>query len=156
VTKTGERSSPHEEVDMVRSTSLIRSTLLRIGAVAALVFGLLTITSGASALFGNPTNVASAGAVVPFVLWFNFGAGFAYVVASVGLWFFERWAAWLAVALAIATVIVFGLFGMHVASGGAYEMRTMWAMVVRASFWIVVAVLACATVNCLPWQTKRR
>lgn len=141
---------------MAKSTSLIRNTLLRIAAVAALVFGLLTITSGASALFGNPTNVASAGAVVPFVLWFNFTAGFAYVVASGGLWFFERWAAWLAAALAIATVIVFGLLGMHVASGGAYETRTMWAMVVRASFWIVVAVLACTTVNCVSWQAKRR
>jgi hypothetical protein len=83
-------------------------------------------------------------------------AGFAYVAASVGLWFFQRWAAWLAVALAFATVVAFGLFGVHVAQGGRYETRTLLAMVVRSTFWIVIAVLACSTVDCLSWQPKRR
>ena len=140
----------------MRSTSRIRNTLLRIAAVAALAFGLLTIRSGASVLFGDPLDAAGAGAVVPFVLWFNFTAGFANVAASAGLWFFQRWAAWLAIAIALATVVAFGLFGVHVAQGGPYETRTLLAMVVRSSFWIVITVIACSTVNCLPWQAKRR
>lgn len=37
---------------------------------------------------------------MPFVLWFNFLAGFAYIVAGVGLWMRRRWAMWLAVAIA--------------------------------------------------------
>ena len=36
----------------------------------------------------------AAGHYVPFVLWFNFLAGFAYIVAGVGLWMRRRWAAW--------------------------------------------------------------
>ena len=47
-----------------------------IAGVAAIAFGLLTLISGGSALFG----LVDMGAVVPFVLWFNFLAGFAYVV----------------------------------------------------------------------------
>ncbi len=52
--------------------------------------------------------------------------------------------------------VAFGLFGVHVAQGGPYETRTLLAMVVRSSFWIVITVIACSTVNCLPWQAKRR
>ncbi|MCB5412136.1 hypothetical protein [Pseudogemmobacter faecipullorum] len=39
-----------------------------IAGVAAIAFGLLTLISGGSALFG----LVDMGAVVPFVLWFNF------------------------------------------------------------------------------------
>tara|TARA_R110002110_G_scaffold239506_1_gene455438 strand:- start:59 stop:493 length:435 start_codon:yes stop_codon:yes gene_type:complete len=37
--------------------------------------------------------IRSAGHYGPFVVWFNFLAGFAYVVAGFGLWFRRRWAA---------------------------------------------------------------
>ena len=46
-----------------------------IAGAAAIAFGLVTLISGGSALFG----LVDMGAVVPFVLWFNFLAGFAYV-----------------------------------------------------------------------------
>ena len=36
-------------------------------------------------LFGGEAARAAAGQFMPFVLWFNFIAGFAYVVAGVGL-----------------------------------------------------------------------
>ena len=49
-----------------------------ISAVVAIVFGLATVISGGRALFGG----ADMGAVVPFVLWFNFLAGFAYVAGA--------------------------------------------------------------------------
>ena len=56
-------------------------TSLKPASIVAIIFGLLTIVSGGGALFGK----ADMGAVVPFVLWFNFFAGFAYVVAGFGL-----------------------------------------------------------------------
>ncbi|WP_202909560.1 hypothetical protein [Alkalilacustris brevis] len=57
---------------------LDRSRALFAAAALAIAFGLLTIASGGGAILG----VAEMGAVVPFVLWFNFFAGFAYVVAG--------------------------------------------------------------------------
>ena len=51
-----------------------------IAGVAAIAFGLLTLISGGSALFG----LVDMGAVVAFVLWFNFLAGFAYVGSAAG------------------------------------------------------------------------
>jgi hypothetical protein len=60
-----------------------------LAAGVAAAFGALTIASGGRALFGGGTE----GNVVPFVLWFNFLAGFAYVAAAAGLWRAARWGA---------------------------------------------------------------
>ena len=114
--------------------------LLRAAATIAAVFGIATIRAGGSVLFGD--GVQAAGNVVGFVLWFNFLAGFAYVVAGAGLWMRRHWSAHLALAIAAATVLVFGAFGIHVAAGGAFEARTAWAMTLRSVVWILIALLA--------------
>ena len=111
-------------------------------SLIAVGFGLLTIKEGGTILFGNAAARAAAGNYVPFVLWFNFLAGFAYVAAGIGLWRQQRWAAWLAAAIAVATALTFAAFGAHVASGGAYEQRTVIAMSLRTLVWTVIAVLA--------------
>ena len=108
-------------------------------AAVAVAFGLLTIASGGSTLFGGDAARQSAGAYVPFVLWFNFLAGFAYVLAGAGLWLERRWAVPLAFTIAGATLLVFAAFGMHVARGGAYEMRTVAAMTLRSVLWAAIA-----------------
>jgi hypothetical protein len=90
---------------------------LRIAAVVAVAFGALTILSGGTALFGGPEARAAVGDAVPFVLWFNFLAGFAYVAAGIGLW-------------------------LHVAAGGAFEPRTVGAMMLRSLVWLAIAILA--------------
>lgn len=126
-----------------------RSVGLDIAAMFALLFGLVTIRSGGAVVLGDAASVAAAGAFVGFVVWFNFLAGFAYVAAAIGLWFRAPWAAWFAVALALATLIAFAGFGVHVASGNPYEMRTVWAMLLRSAVWIVIAGLACWTLDCL-------
>jgi hypothetical protein len=114
---------------------------LRVLAGIAVVFGLMTIVSGGRALFGGPEARAAVGAAVGFVLGFNFLAGFAYVAAGIGLWRLQRWAAWLALAIAAGTAIVAAAFAWHVAGGGAYEMRTVGALALRLSFWVIVAVV---------------
>jgi hypothetical protein len=113
-------------------------TARAVGGVAA-AFGLLTISAGGSALFGGPAAREAAGAVVPFVLWFNFLAGFAYVAAGIGLWRRRRWAATLAIVIAASTVAVFAAFGVHVVRGGGYEMRTVGAMTLRSLAWLAIA-----------------
>ena len=113
---------------------------MRTAAIVAVVFGAATIRAGGSVLFGD--GAQAAGNVVGFVLWFNFLAGFAYVVAGAGLWMRRRWSAQLALAIAAATVLVFGAFGIHVAAGGAFEARTAWAMMLRSAVWMLIALLA--------------
>ena len=108
----------------------------------AISFGLLTIRAGDTVLFGSAAARSAAGHYVPFVLWFNFLAGFAYVIAGVGLWLERRWAAWLAVVVAAATALVFAAFGVHVLAGGAYELRTVVAMSFRTLVWTAIAVVA--------------
>lgn len=111
-------------------------------AVAALAFGLLTLASGGRTLFGGEAARQAAGAYVAFVLWFNFLAGFAYVVAGAGLWLRRRWSAPLAAAIALATLLVFAALGVHALGGGAYEARTVAAMTLRAWFWVAIAGIA--------------
>lgn len=123
-------------------TNVPSDRLLRAAAVVAVLFGLMTIASGGSALFGGAAARQAAGAYVPFVLWFNFLAGFAYVAAGAGLWLRRRWAAMLALAIAGATLLVFAAFGVHVGSGGPYEMRTVGAMTLRSLVWIAIGWLA--------------
>ncbi len=69
-------------------------------------------------------------------------AGFAYVVAGAGLWRMQRWAVWLAVAIAAATAFTFAAFGVHVYSGGAFEPRTVAAMSLRTLLWSTIAPIA--------------
>lgn len=116
--------------------------LLRWLAIAAMGFGLVTIGSGGRALFGSPEARAAVGDAVPFVLWFNFLAGFAYVLAGAGLLGRRRWAVHASVVLAISTLLVFTAFGVHVIGGGAHEMRTVGAMTVRSLFWVAVATFS--------------
>ncbi|MEO6986642.1 MAG: hypothetical protein ABI155_15010 [Paralcaligenes sp.] len=111
-------------------------------SLVAIGFGLLTINEGGAILFGGEVARIAAGNYVPFVLRFNFLAGFAYVVAGTGLWAGRCWAAWLAITIAAATALAFAAFGAHVYVGGAYEMRTVIAMSLRTFVWAVIAAIA--------------
>ncbi len=117
----------------------ISDLLLKSLAVLAVLFGLLTVVSGGRTLFGGEAARLAAGAIVPFVLWFNFGAGFVYVACGLGLWGRRRWSVPLAVFIAVATGLVFAAFGVHAWNGGAYEARTVGAMALRTLLWTGIA-----------------
>lgn len=125
----------------MRSPLLKRSRWVGALAMVAVLFGLLTIVSGGRTLF-NAEAQQLAGNIVPFVLWFNFLAGFAYVIAGGGLWFRQRWALGLSIAIAAVTLLVFAAFGLQIWSGGNYEMRTVGAMSLRALVWLMISVVA--------------
>ncbi len=112
---------------------------LRAIALVAVLFGAATIYAGGNVLFGG--GGGAAGEYVPFVVWFNFIAGFAYVAAGIGIWQRRRWAGPLAAALAVLTAAVFAAFGVWVATGGHYEMRTVAAMTLRTGVWVAIAAL---------------
>lgn len=111
-------------------------------AIAAIAFGAMTVLSGGRALFGSLEARESLGNAVPFVLWFNFLAGFIYILAGVGFLLHRRWAVSVSLFLAVSTILIFAALGMHIMGGGAFEMRTVIAMTIRSLFWIVVTVVS--------------
>lgn len=111
-------------------------------SIVAVLFGLLTLKSGGAVLFTDGPAREAAGDYVPFVLWFNFTAGFFYIFAGVGLWFQQRWAVWLSEVILLATLLTFAFFGWHIYAGGVYEMRTVGAMSLRSIVWCVITCYA--------------
>ena len=118
------------------------SRFTKAAAIIAMVFGALTIISGGRALFGG----ADMGAVVPFVLWFNFLAGFAYIIAGYGLWRHASWARLAAMVIFAATALVFATFVVQVLRGVPWEGRTMGAMILRTLVWAWIAKVARSSV----------
>lgn len=129
------------------------SRLLPILGAIAIVFGLVTVRTGGKMLFGNAAS--QEGPIVPFVLWFNFGAGFAYVAAGVGLFRRKQWSAPASVLLTVSTLLVAVAFAIHVATGGAYATRTVGAMAIRTAFWAFVAYRAHVALGCRLFSASR-
>jgi len=127
-----------------------RPVWIIIAAIIAVLFGVLTLYSGGSLLFiDGPARVA-AGAYVPFVLWFNFFAGFAYILAGAGLFLWRKWAINLSLLIAVATLLVFSAFGVHIIVGGDYEPCTIGAMFLRSCVWLAIAFFAR-----VKWNSRR-
>ncbi|WP_269586035.1 hypothetical protein [Roseibium sp. Sym1] len=120
----------------------------RLAGGVAIVFGLLTVVSGGLVLFGGEQALQLAGNVVSFVLWFNFLAGFGYVLAGLGLLRRKRWAYRVFLALVTGTVVVLSAFSLHVLQGGAYEIRTVVALGFRTAVLLLLTwIAAIATAN---------
>lgn len=139
----------------MNKTILRRPRWIAVPALVAVTFGIVTIVVGGKTLFGGAEEGAAAGNIVPFVLWFNFVAGFAFVFAGFGLLFWKRWAAQLSAAIAVATIAVFIGFGTHIFLGGAFEARTVGAMIIRSAVWIVIAVSTCSALGCCQHDATR-
>jgi hypothetical protein len=124
-----------------------RSITIWLISIVAILFGLLTIKSGGSVIFVDGPDRLAAGNYIPFVVWFNFLAGFIYLVAGAGLWLKKQWAIRLSIFIAVATLIVFIAFGIAILIGQAYEMRTVAAMSLRTIVWTVISVFAYYKIN---------
>jgi len=118
-----------------------RPTYMVAIAIIAMLFGGLTIFSGGSVIFLSQS-ARAAGNVVPFVVWFNFLAGFAYIIAGIGLYQWRRWGIILSVVIAGLTLLASAGLGIHILQGGAFEMRTVFAMAFRFFLWAGIAWLA--------------
>ena len=111
-------------------------------ALLVIVFGIVTLKAGGTVLFGGPEARETAGDYVPFVLWFNFIAGFFYIIAGVRLGLGRPDTIWWAGGLALTTLLVYVAFAGHILLGGAYEMRTVAAMALRSGLWVGVTGVA--------------
>ena len=119
-----------------------RSIGIWVFSILAAVFGVMTIKSGGSVLFVDGEARQAAGHYIPFVLWFNFSAGFVYVITAIALWLMRPWSAWLSLLIAGSTLAIFAALGLHILNGGEYETRTVMAMILRSGIWIVIATFA--------------
>ncbi len=115
----------------------MRNILQKTIGSSAILFGVITLISGGRVLFGGTDAYNSAGNVVPFVLWFNFFAGFVYVMAGLSILLNHKLKTILSGFLAIATLAVFALLGVAICLETPYEMRTIYAMTFRSGFWIM-------------------
>jgi hypothetical protein len=104
-----------------------------------LIFGLMTILSGGRSLF-TESGIATRGNIVPLVLWFNFVAGFFYLIASVSIFKMKTCVKKLSTALAVSNTFVLAYLLNHIFQGQLYEHKTLIAMIFRTSFWILVAL----------------
>ncbi len=135
-----------KEYGIMKFSKMSRSFWIWAATIVAVVFGVLTIISGGSVLFDQAAREA-AGNYVTFVVWFNFLAGFAYIAAGIGLWFLRQLSVWLTFLVVATTLIIFAIFGVHILSGGAYEMRTVAALGLRSVVWLVISVIAYRHLN---------
>lgn len=108
-------------------------------ALAAIVFGAVTIFSGGMILFTEGVARTAAGNVVPFVLWFNFLAGFFYILAGAGIFYWRKWGVSLSALIAVATLLIGAALLFHINAGELYETRTLAAMGLRSVFWVAIA-----------------
>ncbi len=113
----------------------VSKTVIKVLGGIAILFGIVPLISGGNALFVLHEIAKPTANIVPFVLYFNFAAGFAYIVAGAGLILLRPWSPSFAVAIALATTVVFAGLGAWILAGNAYEMRTVVAMSLRAAFW---------------------
>lgn len=137
---TGLKSKAIKENSQVNALSSRKPLLFLLAAFFAIVFGGLTVYSGGAVLFGDGAAREAAGDYVPFVVWFNFFSGFAYIAAGIGLLRRKGCAVKLSMLIFVATALVFGAFGLHILFDGSYEWRTVGAMVLRSAVWLAIAL----------------
>ena len=115
---------------------------LHIFAAVGLLFGVVTLISSGRVLFGDSPLRQMASQDVLSIVWFNFYAGFAYIIAAIGLFKRARWAAWLASTIVGATLIAAATYTVNKLSGGSSELLTAWALGLRAGVWLIIAMAA--------------
>jgi hypothetical protein len=112
---------------------------LKIAAVLGLVFGIVTVLSSGNVLFGSDKARELVGDFIPFVVWFNFCAGFVYITTAAGIWLNKRWAFYWSLLIVATTALAALIFGLLVMQGSAFEMRTVGALALRVGFWSAIA-----------------
>lgn len=72
------------------------------------------------------------------------------ILAGAGLLRRRRWAVYASLSVAISTILVFAAFAVHIIGGGAFEMRTIGALAIRALFWIAVTMVSMRAMKSTP------
>lgn len=137
---TGLKPKAIKKIRQMNAQTSRRPLLFLFAASFAVIFGGLTVYSGGAVLFDDGAAREAAGNYVPFVVWFNFLSGFAYIVAGIGLLLWREFAVKLSMFIFVATALAFAAFGLHILFDGSYEWRTVGAMVLRSAVWLAIAL----------------
>lgn len=90
---------------------------------------------------------AKQGNYAPFIVKTNLVAGFMYLIVAYGYLNSKVWSFWLMLSIALLLVYAFALFFVHMHSGGAYENRTLGAMIFRILFTLIFAGIIFGGIN---------
>lgn len=123
------------------SPEMQKPTWVKILSLFAILFGLTTIVEGGRTLF-TETGIRAAGDIIPSVLWFNFIAGFFYVLAGIGIYKRKFCAKIISTAIALSSLVILVFLIVQITQGHPYEKRTLIAMQLRTYIWIAIALAA--------------
>ncbi len=110
-------------------------------------FGALTVFMSGSVIFDLFGIRAKEGNFVPFIVWTNFFAGWAYLAAAYGFVARQKWTAKLLGTFVAVLLVAFVALKMHINAGGIFEERTVKAMMFRMTVTTVFAAIAYFTIN---------
>lgn len=118
----------------------MKYTILKITAIALLLFALLTLFLSGSVIFDLFGIREKEGNYVPLVVWANFISSILYLVAAYGLFKMKKWPVWLLVISVFILMAAFIGLKIHISEGGLYETKTVNAMIFRIGLTILLAV----------------
>ena len=119
--------------------------LIRLFSIIVTIFGIMTVISGSVVIFSNKVIQKFAGDYVEFVVWFNLLSGFVYILTGLGLWKGKKWSIPVSVLLTLSITIILIIFSFYVGQGGAYEVRTFYALTFRMVLWLAVSIISYKT-----------
>ena len=111
----------------------------RVAAAVGALFGALAVLAGSRVLIGLdvPDYV-----VLPWLVWYNVGAGLFGVAVAIGVWLGRSWATTAAVALAAAHGAVLTVLIVLRGGGVALANDSLGAMTLRTLVWSAIALVA--------------
>ena len=118
----------------------MKYTILKITAIALLLFALLTLFLSSSVIFNLFGIREKEGNYVPLVVWANFISSILYLAAAYGLFKMKKWSVWLLVISVVILVAAFIGLKLHISEGGLYEVKTLNAMIFRIGLTALLAV----------------
>jgi len=125
----------------------MRQLVKYLPALVLAAFGGLTVFMAGSVIFDLFGIRAKEGNYVPFIVWTNFLAGWAYLMAAYGFIKEKKWTFGLLISFLVILIAAFVGLKMHIEAGGIYEERTVKAMMFRMAVTAVMSMIAFFTIN---------
>lgn len=98
-----------------------------------ILFGMVTLFMSSSVIFDLFGIREREGNYVLFIVVVNFICGLIYLLSSYGLAMKKQWTTYLMIFSVTLLILAFIGLWVYINSGGAYEMKTIWAMLFRIS-----------------------
>ncbi|TQD36980.1 hypothetical protein [Haloflavibacter putidus] len=108
-------------------------------ALVLFLFAAVTLFMSSAVLFDWFGIRAKQGNFVPFIVKTNLTAGVLYLLVLYGFLKSEKWAFWVMLTVALILLYAFGLFYIHIHTGGLYENKTIAAMAFRILLTLIIS-----------------